>query len=376
MPQYQKKAFLIVMLAGILAACQPAAPTDLNPTSPPSTNPSPSETPTEVPPTETPAPTETLVPPTPTRHRVQSLHEWADLSTGKGPVYSQDWSPDGLLLVTADTDQIRIWNVSTRRESGVLAGHTSFVWGLAWSPITLDGTSLLVSASEDGTVRLWDVAANTATATLNTGWAFCVDWSPDGQQLAVGTNAGEVQIWDVASQQMLHTWQSPTHTAVLSLGWSPDGNTIASGEWAGEIYLWDVGTGQVRQTITGYSNEPSDVNGLAWSPDGSTLATTHPDGQVRLWNPATGQLTLTIDAHTGWARGMAWSPDGNLLASTGEDRRIVLWDLVTGLAYAEQHHNRLPVWSVSWSPDGTMVASGAGAYLERHVGATIVWRVP
>ncbi|HSQ17254.1 MAG TPA: WD40 repeat domain-containing protein, partial [Anaerolineales bacterium] len=321
-------------------------------------------------------PTPTLIPPTPTRHNFLYLHEWADLGTGKGPVYSQDWSPDGLLLATADTENIRVWDVSTRRESGVLAGHTDFVWGLAWSPITPDGTSLLVSASQDGTVRLWDVAANTATVTLNTGWAYCVDWSPDGQRLAVGTNSGEVQVWDVASQQMLHTWQSPTHTAVLSLGWSPDGNTIASGEWGGEIYLWDVATSQVRQAITGYSTEPSDVNGLAWSPDGSRLATTHPDGQVRLWDPATGQLTLTIDAHTGWARGIAWSPDGNLLASTGEDKRIVVWDPLTGLAYAEQHHNHLPVWSVSWSPDGTMVASGAGAYLERHVGATIVWRVP
>lgn len=365
----------IGMLAAALAACQPASPAQPEPTSL-SPTPPPTQIPTGIPPTETPMPTPTLIPPTPTRRNVQSLRESADLGTGKGPAYGQDWSPDGLLLATTDTDQTRLWNTSTRRETGVLTGHTDFIWGLAWSPPAPGGTSILASASQDGYVRLWDVTAGVATATLQTGWAFCVDWSPDGQQLAVGTNSGEVQIWDVASQHMLHTWQSPTHTAVLSLGWSPDGNTIASGEWAGEIYLWDVATGQVRQTITGYSNEPSDVNGLAWSPDGSTLATTHPDGQVRLWDPATGQLTLTIDAHTGWARGIAWSPDGHLLASTGQDRRIVLWDPLTGLAYAEQHHNHLPVWSVSWSPDGAMVASGAGDYEQRHVGATIVWRVP
>jgi WD40 repeat protein len=367
---------IIVILTGLLAACQPAGQSAPAPTTVPPTEVPPTPRPTQIPPTETLMPTETLAPPTPTRHNVRSLREWADLGTGKGPAYSQDWSPDGTLLVTADTENIRVWDVSTRRETGVLTGHTDFVWGLAWSPITPDGTSILASASQDGFVRLWDVAASAITASLQTGWAYCVDWSPDGQQLAVGTNAGEVQVWDVASQQMLHTWQSPTHTAVLSLGWSPDGNTIASGEWSGEIYLWDVATGQVRQTIAGYTNEPSDVNGLAWSPDGSRLATTHPDGQVRLWDPLTGQLTLAIEAHSGWARGIAWSPSGHLLASTGEDRRIALWDPLSGLAYAEQHHNRLSVWSVSWSPDGTMVASGAGSYLERHVGATIVWRVP
>ena len=375
MPKKWERTLLIALLSIVLAACQPAPEADLEPTPLSPTLP-PTQIPTGIPPTETPMPTPTLIPPTPTRRNVQSLRESADLGTGKGPAYGQDWSPDGLLLATADTDQIRLWNTSTRRETGVLTGHTGFIWGLAWSPPTPDGASLLASASQDGYVRLWDVTAGAATATLQTGWAYCVDWSPDGQQLAVGTYEGEVQIWDVASQQVLHRWRSPEHSMVLSLGWSPDGGTIASGEINGNIYLWDVSTGQVRLTIDGYTTERRDVNGLAWSPDGSRIATAHQDGFVRLWDPASGQLTLAIEAHTGFVRGMAWSPDGNLLASTGEDRRIVLWDPVTGLAYAEQHHNHLPVWSVSWSPDGTMVASGAGTYLERHVGATIVWRVP
>mgnify|MGYP001060056262 FL=1 len=376
MPNKWERTLLIALLSIVLAACQPAPEAEPEPTPLPPTLPSPTELPTDIPPTETPMPSPTLIPPTPTRRSVQSLRESADLGTGKGPAYSQDWSPDGLLLATADTDQIRLWNVSTRRETGVLMGHSGFTWGLAWSPMMPDGTSILASANSDGYVKLWDVTANAATASLDTGWAMCLDWSPDGQQLAVGTNAGEVQIWDVASQQMLSRWRSPSFSMVTSVGWSPDGSTIASGQLDGDIYLWDIATGEVRLAINDYTDERCDTNGLAWSPDGSRIATAHQDGYVRLWDPLTGELTLAIEAHTGFVRGMAWSPDGSLLASTGQDRRIVLWDPITGLAYAEQHHNRLPVWSVSWSPDGTMVASGAGAYLERHVGATIVWRVP
>lgn len=303
---------------------------------------------------------------------VKSLRESIDFRTGKGPVYSQDWSPDGRWLVTADYDQVRVWDIEGRREAGVLAGHANFVWGLRWSPTG----NVLASASQDGSVRLWDVAAYTPTAVLDTGWAFGVDWSPDGKRLAVGNRAGEVQIWDVATRQWLYRWRSATPAIVISVAWSPDGKVIASGEFDGDIVLWDVETGQTRSTLAGYTTARCDVNGLDWSPDGAILASAHQDGQVRLWNGATGELVRAIAAHTGWVRGIAWSPDGRFLASTGEDKRICLWNPETGQEYAEQHHNRLSVWSASWSPDGTQVASGGGAYEQPHVGATIVWTIP
>lgn len=357
-----KKILLITFLFILgCSACQNTAPT-----SPPTNTPVPTRTSL---PTNTPNP-----PPATSRVRVKNLIEWADLHTGKGPVYSQDWSADGHWLVTADFDQVMVWDTTTFQESGVLEGHTDFIWGLAWSPMPDD--LMLASASQDGSVRLWDMETLTQIAQLGNSWAFCVDWSPDGKQLATGTYDGKVQIWEVSSQQLLSTWKSGSYSPIISIVWSPDGKSIASGELKGEINLWDVQTGEKIQTIKGYTKARSDINGLAWSPDGNALASAHQDGKIRLWDAETAELIQSINAHKGWARGVVWSPDGLLLASTGQDKRICLWDIATGQEYAEQHHNSLPVWSVSWSPDGEFVASGAGAYKEPHVGATIVWQVP
>jgi len=220
------------------------------------------------------------------------------------------------------------------------------------------------------------MATYSEIAALQTGWAFCVDWSPDGKTVVVGNRTGRVQLWDVETRQLLDSWQGATPSIVISVDWSPDGATVAAGEFDGDIVLWDVATGKARLTLAGYTTARRDVNGLAWSPDGRLLATAHQDGQVRLWDGATGELVHTIDAHRGWARGVAWSPDGKWLASTGEDKRICLWNPETGSEYAEQHHNRLPMWSAAWSPDGSKVASGGGGYEQPHVGATIVWTVP
>jgi WD40 repeat protein len=64
------------------------------------------------------------------------------------------WSPDGTRLACASEDKtVRVWDVSTRREVAKLEGHDDCVFSCAWS---LDGTRL-ASASADTTVRVWDV---------------------------------------------------------------------------------------------------------------------------------------------------------------------------------------------------------------------------
>tara|TARA_B100000959_G_C14637323_1_gene482789 strand:- start:161 stop:580 length:420 start_codon:yes stop_codon:yes gene_type:complete len=86
------------------------------------------------------------------------LVEWPEAMGGKpSQVRSIAWSPDGHTLASGGYDSsVRLWDVASREQMGVLEGHTDRVNSVAWSP---DGHTL-ASGSRDDTVRLWGLPHN------------------------------------------------------------------------------------------------------------------------------------------------------------------------------------------------------------------------
>ncbi len=286
-----------------------------------------------------------------------------------GPVYGLSVSPDARFLATADYDTIHIWDLASLEETRALEGHGSFVWGLAWSP---DGSEI-ASASQDGTVALWNAADGSRKTVLNTGWAFSVSWSPDGKLLAVGGYGGSVQLWDPVSGTRTYSWNSGSRSPVICCGWSPDGRRLAAGKLNGLIEIWDAKTGKPRILIEGYTSARCDANGMAWSPDGKTLATAHQDGRVRIWNPRTGKAVRTLVVPGGWTRGIAWSSDGTFLTAGGESGLVRVWDGKTLEFLTEGRNDNFPVWCLAWLPGGERLVSGSGRYDKAHTGSTVIW---
>src|SRR5262249_13579459 len=130
----------------------------------------------------------------------------------------------------------------------------------AWSG---DGRTL-ASASEDGTIKLWDLATGHERATLkgHNGHVMAEARNRDGTTLASGGGGldaqgksvpGEVKLWDAATGQERASLKGD-HRLVWSVAWSVDGKTLASAASAGidgTIKLWDLATGQERAFLKG-----------------------------------------------------------------------------------------------------------------------------
>ena len=186
----------------------------------------------------------------------------------------------------------RLLNTENTPLSSPLATDAGAVNSVAFSS---DGHTL-ASGSDDGSVRLWDVAdpahprplsqplTGTGIAAVNS-----VAFSSDGHTLASGDANGTVRLWDVADPAHPSPRGQPLTSGgtapVDSVAFSPDGHTLASGSDDGVVQLWDVADpahpSPLGQPLTGGT---ATVNSVAFSSDGHTLASGSGDGTTRLWN--------------------------------------------------------------------------------------------
>ena len=120
-----------------------------------------------------------------------------------------------------------------------------------------------------------------------------VGWTQRGTYLAVGTNLGEVQIWDAARCRKLRT-MSGHRTRVGTLAWSS--HILSSGSRDRNILQRDVrAPADYFSKLAGHKSE---VCGLKWSYDDRELASGGNDNHLFIWNAASSSPTHKFTEHT------------------------------------------------------------------------------
>jgi small GTP-binding protein len=199
----------------------------------------------------------------------------------------------------------------------VLKGHTSAVLRLA---VTRDGARA-VSASQDGTLRVWDLAAGRPLATLggHTSHVWAVALTPDGARAVSASVDTTLRVWDLAAGWSLATLQGHSGP-VWGVAVTPDGARAVSASADKTLRVWDL-TAPSKASYTNAKVLFVGDTGVGKTGLTHRLTTDMPPGQL-----------LSTDA--AWAT--QWSLPHEPKAEDGE-REIWLWDFAGQPDYRLAH---------------------------------------
>jgi len=102
---------------------------------------------------------------------------------GKGWVFNVTYAPDGKCIAVATSAGIELYDTTTYKRIKMLSKHRDFVASVNFSP----RGNLLVSGSDDNTIKIWDVAAGKDIKTLkgHSDDITSVRFSPDGNCIII-----------------------------------------------------------------------------------------------------------------------------------------------------------------------------------------------
>ncbi|AFY47881.1 WD40 repeat-containing protein [Nostoc sp. PCC 7524] len=285
--------------------------------------------------------------------------------------------------------------IEIAREQNLLRGHTAGVTAIASSP----DSELIASASEDGTIRLWNQQGQSIGLpfTGHEGAITSIAFSTDGEYIISGSQDTTLRLWDMQGNLIGAPWR---------------GEKLGRGYWRLlRRNLWFLGfglfvfwlivfpLGDVIKTTYKYlfgffglcfpflwfsvvRPGNSAVTSVAFKPNDGYIVSGHEDGTVRLWNRQ-GEL-IDIRACWGykeelgrkfrlWLYGgtvtsVAFSSDGKLLASAKHNGTVRLWNIHKKLSRRQLGRaGKIAVTSIAFCPYGQKMVSG------NHDGTVQLW---
>ncbi|MFO1500752.1 MAG: protein kinase [Verrucomicrobiota bacterium] len=256
-----------------------------------------------------------------------------DLSTGQpllepiqheGAIVSHELSPDGALLVTASQDgTARLWNLRMRVAESIHFRPDEWVFGF---DLTADGERLAVAYGHYS--RIYDVNSGKALTepVVAHDATFKVRLSPDQRLVAAPSYDYSVRIWDAKTGALVGPGARHAGRVWIAT-FSGDSRLVASASEDRTAFVFEAATGRLLFPPLRHENDVLDVS---FSPDDRLLATASVDATARLWQVATGAPAGHPFRHQGTVWTARFSPDGRYLLTASNDRTAQVWDVKSG----------------------------------------------
>ncbi|BHF71438.1 hypothetical protein SprV_0401449600 [Sparganum proliferum] len=169
----------------------------------------------------------------------------------------------------------------------------------------------LATSSMDSSLMIWNIKPQTRAYR----------YSPDSQLILSSSDDKTIRLWDCRNQDCVQTFTEQGGFAG-HLDFHPSGNCFASAGTNCSVKIWDL---RMKRLLQHYNDHTSAVKKVSFHPSGHYLISASEDSTLKIFDLLEGRPLYTLNGHRGAATAVGFSSTGALFASGGADEQVFLW---------------------------------------------------
>ena len=282
---------------------------------------------------------------------VYKVRERNRLEGHNDAVRSVTFSPNGKIIATASEDNtVRLWNINGKEIRRFIDNNQRFR-NVKFSP----DNKIIAAISANNTIKIWQINGEKLITLKGQdnqdNFMNSLCFIPDSKILAAPSQDNTIQLWSIDGQEIktLKGHKFP----IWSISCSLNSKNIITADLGGFIIIWSANGEKIKTWKAGNQS----IFDVSFSPDGKTIVTAGGDTTIKLWN-LDGKELKTIGKHDNYVTSVSFSSDGQTIISGSADNTVKLWSIEGKELKTLKGHNN-SVFSVSFNPDHKIIASAS-----------------